>query len=152
MGKDTCFVRSKAHNKYVRIYVGMYPVLCPCRGTPINLCLEECRVLRDHKLPTAQTRSPVPSRNIKPVQDFLRDNQGERTLVSWVSAGFVGNNNHSVVACAEDRIKAETRLNSSVAQTPLAHVMGFLPLRMAFGEFCRKALCSEVRRCIESCV
>lgn len=73
-------------------------------------------------------------------------------MVSWVSAGFVGNSNHAVVACAEDRIKAETRTRCSVAQTPLANVMGFLPLRMAFGEFCRKALCSEVRRWVERCV
>lgn len=130
-------------------------VPCCCMYVWKHACqcvLGRMPVLRDHNLPTAQTRSSAPSRNIKPMRDFLRHDQGERTLVSWVSAGFVGNNNHSVVACAEDRIKAETRIHSSVAQTPLAQVMGFLPLRMAFGEFCRKALCSEVRRCIERCV
>lgn len=29
-------------------------------------------------------------------------------------------------------------------ETSLGTVMGFLPLQQAFGEFCRKALCSEV--------
>ena len=30
---------------------------------------------------------------------------------------------------------------------PLAVIMGFLPLKEAYGEYCQKALCSEVCKC-----
>ena len=107
-------------------------------------------MFRYHTMPVALTRSSAPSRNIKPVRDFLRQSGGKRTLICWLSAGFVGNNNSAVV-CTADHIKSETRL-TSVGTSALSNLMEFLPLRLDFGEFCRKALCSEVRRCINRCV
>ena len=36
------------------------------------------------------------------------------------------------------------RKGSSSGANRLSSIMGFLPLREAFGEFCRRSLCSEV--------
>jgi len=33
---------------------------------------------------------------------------------------------------------------TSANEGPLATIMGFLPLKQAFGEYCQKALCGEV--------
>lgn len=42
--------------------------------------------------------------------------------------------------------------NSHVNEGRLAAIMGFLPLEEAFGEYCQRALCSEVcRRCMIVC-
>lgn len=38
---------------------------------------------------------------------------------------------------------------TSHAENPLVAVMEFAPLKEAFGEFCSKALCSEVRQDVE---
>lgn len=107
--------------------------------------------------PLTITRSLASTRIIKPVWDFLKNKgQGGRTFVSWLSAGQIFNNGSLVVACTADEKNSEAQPRSvgksetqprSVGSAPLANVMDFTPLRLAFGEFCRKALCSEVRRC-----
>lgn len=95
----------------------------------------------------AHARSSAPNRNIKSVRDFLRQSQKKRSLIFWLAAGFIGNNNNSAVACTAIHTgKTESTL-TSVAKAPLASVMECLPLRRAFREFCRMALCTEVRRC-----
>lgn len=72
-------------------------------------------------------------------------------MISLFSAGIFGiKKSNNVVACAGGRVKSEENF-SSVGKSALSHVMDFLPMRLAFGEFCRKSLCSEVRRCIERC-
>lgn len=101
--------------------------------------------------------------NVKPVIDYLR--QGESSgsprggllalLVPWTWMWRRVNdsgNRSGRVACTVDgsprhRLKA---IGSSSAmghlhETPLAAVMEFPPLRQAFGGYCQKALCSEVR-------
>ena len=90
--------------------------------------------------------------NVKPVQAFLRQNSGDedkRTLWSWMLPENIGGINHNIrVACsASERKKSNTRGQSQFSylhESPLAIIMGFGPLEEAFGEFCRKALCSEV--------
>ena len=78
------------------------------------------------------------------MRDFLGQTPGQHTTVlSWISAELVGNK-HSTVAITSGQFKAEPGLTSGV-NTALARVMDFLPLKEAFGEFCRMALCSEVR-------
>lgn len=106
---------------------------------------------------TPRTRSSASSRSIKPVRDFLRQSQRDRTLLSWLSAGLVGNNNSSVIVVRLTGHFKSSRSNSNPSRanistggdSTLSILMGFLPLRLAFGEFCRKALCSEVRRCFK---
>ena len=98
--------------------------------------------------------------NMKPVRDFiLQTDVKEDTLIFWLTAGWLANNNDSRVACAAGRQKitsARTGLGSSsscyLQGTPLFAIMEILPLQQAFGEFCRKSFCSEVRaRQIRTC-
>lgn len=52
------------------------------------------------------------------------------------------------VAAAAPSARSESLVSriSDGHRRPLDDIMDFLPLRVAFGEFCRKALCSEVCR------
>lgn len=62
-----------------------------------------------------------------------------------MSGGLVGNNNSNsvVVVCSADRVPSRANF-SGASETALSVLMEFHPLRLAFGEYCRKALCSEV--------
>lgn len=108
--------------------------------------------------------------NIKPVREYLRkhdhyDSPGGLLLLllpwAWLWRRVTGekprnscNTGSRVagrVACTtDDNISRATLhgLGSTATghlhETPLAAVMEFLPLQQAFGEYCRKALCSEV--------
>lgn len=42
------------------------------------------------------------------------------------------------------RVASQANGGLDGGRLPLDDIMNFLPLRIAFGEFCRKALCSEV--------
>lgn len=90
---------------------------------------------------------------VKPVREFLyRGNGGPQdTPSSWIIPRWINPvQSHAIrVACTADlqRQQTSTRIPGSLGhfcESPLASVMGFLPLREAFGEYCRKALCSEV--------
>lgn len=54
-----------------------------------------------------------------------------------------------VVVCSGPSGRTASLGSSSldVNRLPLDDIMSFPPLRVTFGEFCRKALCSEVHRC-----
>ena len=103
--------------------------------------------------------------NMKPVRDYLRqhDHGSRRDLPTLLWRRLTGGESpgaHSIislgrVACTtshEDH-KSLASIRSGIGstakghlhETPLAAVMGFLPVQQAFGEYCRKALCSEVK-------
>lgn len=89
---------------------------------------------------------------IKPVREFLHHGDGKHgTLRSWVIFGRPGRNERlSRVSCTYESTTTGSkphglaRGNTALCRSSLAKVMGFLPLRQAFGEFCCKALCNEV--------
>lgn len=101
--------------------------------------------------------------NIKPVRGFLRNTNARSTTSSsksWIFLGRRGGKGStSRVACSPPetvRSAATTRKPGSFDthsnQGRLAIIMGFLPLKEAFGEYCQRALCSEVyKRCVDVC-
>lgn len=100
--------------------------------------------------------------NIKPVRGFLRytNENKHHTLKQRIFFGRRGaKGSTSRVACSTPenlRFTTTTRkpgsFDSHFNEGRLAIVMGFLPLKEAFGEYCQKALCSEVyKRCMRVC-
>ncbi|CAN0007420.1 unnamed protein product, partial [Ectocarpus sp. 4 AP-2014] len=91
--------------------------------------------------------------NIKPVRWFLRNTNYEKHHIvkSWIFLGRRGGKGStSRVACSPPetvRSATTTRKPGSFDthsnQGRLAIIMGFLPLKEAFGEYCQRALCSE---------
>ena len=91
---------------------------------------------------------------IRPIVDYLRGNDvhGSRLalLLPWVwlwrRIVHGGGNSYGRVACAADsKMPTPNRFATThFHDSPLVAVMEFLPLREAFGEYCRRALCSEV--------
>lgn len=121
---------------------------------------------------TALTITPQPIVwivNIKPIRDYVRqcDHQDSRGCLlllflpwAWLWRRTVGGQNPNSsansfgrVACTTDDNKSRATLkavgsigsiaNGHLHETPLPAVLEFLPLQQAFGEYCRKALCSE---------
>lgn len=103
--------------------------------------------------PTPTERSPPTTTtrrcrsNIRPVREVLRHPHGGRrgTFEKLLAprhrrtSSMSGHTVDDVDGHANGRSRA-----LSVDDNRLATIMSFLPLRTAFGEFCRKALCSEV--------
>lgn len=95
------------------------------------------------------------TRIVKPVREFLRtanDDDEHDTLSSWIFLDRRrGNGNTSRVACSSKglaRSTTQARLgarNTGVNEGQLVTIMGFPPLKEAFGEYCQRALCSEVQ-------
>lgn len=104
--------------------------------------------------------------NIKPVRDYLRqhDHEPRRGLLRLLWRRITGvqdlthSNSLGRVACTTSGLKSRSATqhgfgssaNGHFHGTPLVALMEFLPLQQAFGEYCRKALCSEV--CAHACV
>jgi len=94
----------------------------------------------------------TPNSNIKPVRDLFLQNDGKHTLIFWMTAGWLTNNESNFrVACTAENLDyssvawSSRRSSQCQGTGALFHLMAFPPLQQAFGEFCRKALCSEVR-------
>lgn len=107
--------------------------------------------------------------NIKPVLSYLRYDEsvnGKRGGLALLTLPWIwlwrritdNGSGYGRVACTMsvankpgaaprglDGLGRNRSRNSVVAETPLSDVMDFLPLREVFGEYCQKALCSEVR-------
>ena len=99
---------------------------------------------------------PSLASNVKPVREFLRNTNGgtHHTLTSWIFSKRRGDQkgNTSRVACSS---AAGTTRSATMGRSGgfdrhfnegrLAIIMGFLPLKEAFREYCQRGLCSEVR-------
>lgn len=103
--------------------------------------------------------------NIKPIRDYLRQHdrgsQAGLPILLWrrITGGHTPSHGSlGRVACTTDDHTRATfhglgsTSNPHLHETALAAVMEFLPLQQAFGEYCRKALCSEVCTAYESAV
>ena len=95
--------------------------------------------------------------NIKPVREYLRttdkDDEQTNTLRSLIFLDLRGasGSGSSRVACSSPGMKRAATSNLGIFSSdtranegPLANILTFLPLKEAFGEYCQKALCSEV--------
>ena len=80
----------------------------------------------------------LPRSNIRPVREVLRETPpGRRSTVERLLAPrYSRTPSHT-----SDDVE---RQSGDANENRLAAIMSFLPLRTAFGEFCRKSLCSEV--------
>ncbi|CAM9613860.1 unnamed protein product, partial [Ectocarpus sp. 12 AP-2014] len=93
-------------------------------------------------------------RNVEPVREILSNNYGctNSTLDGFcLLYGIIPWRNTAkasrtvLPAAGTHRFLVHPKICSDTyLGTPLDDIMNFLPLREAFGEFCRKALCSEV--------
>lgn len=95
----------------------------------------------------------TPRSNIKPVREVLRHiPERRRSTVEIIllspHRNVVPHSNGAsrVVATAEvAESTARQDREAYVDSNRLTSIMSFLPLRAAFGEYCQKALCGEVR-------
>ncbi|CAB1111006.1 unnamed protein product [Ectocarpus sp. CCAP 1310/34] len=113
-----------------------------------------------HVAHTAISYSPVIwIVNIQPVREILSNNYGctNSTLdgfcllygiIPWRST--VKASRTVLPAASAHRSPVHSQICSDAyLGTPLDDIMNFLPLREAFGEFCRKALCSELSSTVD---
>ena len=117
--------------------------------TPFFASPSSCGVGYTHSLLFNTTSSSVRCRRvIRPVREVLRPVPARpRTCLEALLAPRQGPAASGTVADIEQPAAAAVATAASQGRTlnRLATVLSLPPLRTAFGEFCRKSLCSEVR-------
>ena len=102
--------------------------LCP---TAHHLVADRSGTVPSTIRPVRQVVHSIPFRRRSTVEAMLVARRGRRT-------------SSSTVAVTNTSEYERYRKRSSSDANRLSSIMGFLPLREAFGEFCRRSLCGEV--------